>query len=165
MWRDGPSGSRVPQKQRIRRSREQRGAQGNGKGIWQVDDEDAQGDFDWDQPEKEKPTNKKANVADQDGYQVVKRNRTLGSYMPEIFAADRFTDRQVKVGQTLSGSSGSRIKVSSTCSALSACTSRSLGLRSRFTACEKDYIGKGVLEKCRNHVLKERRSTQEQSTR
>ncbi len=52
---------------------------------------------------------------DQDGYHFVTRNRTLGNYMPEIFAVDRFTDRGVKIDQTLSGSSGSRIKVSSTC--------------------------------------------------
>ena len=48
---------------------------------------------------------------DQDGYQVVKRRRASGNYMPEIFAVDRFTDREVKIGQTLLGSMGSRVRL------------------------------------------------------
>ncbi len=28
------------------------------------------------------------NIVDQDGYQVVKRSRTLGHYIPKIFAVD-----------------------------------------------------------------------------
>ena len=64
-----------------------------GKGIWQVDGEEPQGDWKWDQ-EEEKPGsvhsvgNEKVNIIDQDGYELVKRPRRLGQFMAEIFAVE-----------------------------------------------------------------------------
>ena len=53
-----------------------------GKGIWQVDGKEPQGDWKWDQ-EEEKPGSihsvgkEKVNIIDQDGYELVKRPRKL----------------------------------------------------------------------------------------
>ncbi len=133
--RDGQSGPRAPEEQmslgqgRIRRNREQ--GRIRRKGIWQVDGDDAEGDFDRSQPGEEKPASKAANVFDQDGYQVVKMHRVSGNCTPEIFAVGRLTDRGVKPH---SGSIGSRTKATSgTCSSLPTCTSRSSGFRFRIT--------------------------------
>ena len=44
---------------------------------------------------------------DQDGYQVVKRSKTLGHYMPEIFAVDAAPMRvRIKDGTTKNNHSG-----------------------------------------------------------
>ncbi len=52
--------------------------------IWQVDGEDAQGDWQWDQREEEKPNkHEEVNIIDQDGYQIVNKSRRLGQQMPE----------------------------------------------------------------------------------
>jgi hypothetical protein len=84
--------------------------------------------------------------------------------MPEIFAVDQFTDKEVNMGQTPSGSIGSRIKASGTCSSVSAPIVRSLGLCSGFTICARDHEGicnsgslgsrsEEKLEKYRGHFL------------
>ncbi len=39
---------------------------GKGKGIWQVDGDEAQGDFDWNQQAEEQPC-QETHVVDQDG--------------------------------------------------------------------------------------------------
>jgi hypothetical protein len=135
-----------------RGTRSKGGYVGEGKGIWQVDADDAQGYFDWSQPEEEKPTSNEANVGDQDGHQAVKRNRVLGNYTPDIFTLDRLTDRKVEIGQILTGSTGSRIKASSTCcSSVSACITGSVGL------CSARRIMKGDVSQ--DHWVHRGRST------
>ncbi len=61
-------------------------------GVWQVDGEEPQGDWKWDQ-EEEKPGGirsvgkEKVNIIDEDGYELVKRHGKLGQRMAaEIFA-------------------------------------------------------------------------------
>ena len=61
-------------------------------------------DFGWNQ-QAEDQSGKEANVVDQDGYQVVKRSRVLGNFVPEISVVDRFANTGFK---TISGSMGSR---------------------------------------------------------
>ncbi len=78
------------------------GFKGNGKGIWQVDGDEAQGDFNWNQQAEEQPR-KETSVVGQDGNQVVKRSRALGNFMPGIFAVGEITKRGSK---TVSGSAG-----------------------------------------------------------
>ena len=67
--------------------------------MWAVDGEKAAGEWDWQQqPDEEKPegsinsvekTKETINI-DEDGYETVRRprQRTLGQYMPEIFAVE-----------------------------------------------------------------------------
>ncbi len=62
-----------------------------GKGIWQVDGEDNQGDYERNQPEQKQGssgsvTKEKAKIIDEVGYELIKRPRRLGQYTPEIFA-------------------------------------------------------------------------------
>ena len=60
-----------------------------GKGIWQVDGDDVQEDWRWDQPEEERPSKREeVSIIDQDGYELMKRPRRLAQFMPEIFAVD-----------------------------------------------------------------------------
>ncbi len=51
-----------------------------------------QGRFEWNQ-QAEKQPREETNVVDQDGYQIAKRSRVLGNFMPEIFYVDRFDSR------------------------------------------------------------------------
>ncbi len=67
-----------------------RGIKGKGKGIWQVDGGEAQGDFDWKQQAEDLP-GKEVSVVDQDGLQVVERSRMLVNFTPDIFAVDKLT--------------------------------------------------------------------------
>ena len=65
--------------------------------MWAVDGEGA-GDWSWQQPEEEKPEGSIESVeksketinADEDGYETVRRprQRTIGQFMPEIFAVE-----------------------------------------------------------------------------
>ncbi len=112
-------------KGRYKGTRSKGGYKGRGQGIWQVDGEYAHGNCDGNQLEEEKPASKEANVVDPDGYQVVRRNRVLGNYMPEIFAVGRFIDRELEIVQILLGSTGSRIKAPVASSSLSARTTSS----------------------------------------
>ncbi len=61
-----------------------------GKGIWQVDGKENQGDHEWNQQEEEKPGRIEAvtKVTDKDGLECVKRPRRLGQHMPAGFAVD-----------------------------------------------------------------------------
>ncbi len=70
---------------------------GKGKGVWQVDRDEAHGGFEWDpqaedQPRKEaNVVDQEAHVVDQEGHQVTIRSRVLGNFTPEIFAVDQLT--------------------------------------------------------------------------
>ena len=74
-----------------------KGAWSWGKGVWAVDGEEA-GDWKWEQPEEEKPGGSIGSVGrdteriniDEEGYETVRRprQRTLGQYLPEIFAVE-----------------------------------------------------------------------------
>ena len=75
-----------------------KGAWSWGKGVWAVDGEEA-GDWKWEQPDEEKPAGSIASVGrdtterihvDEEGYETIRRprQRTLGQYLPEIFAVE-----------------------------------------------------------------------------
>ncbi len=60
-----------------------------GQGIWRVDGDDVQGDWQWDQPEEESPSKREeVNITGKDGYETPKRLRIFAHFMPEIFAVD-----------------------------------------------------------------------------
>ncbi len=65
---------------------EGKGKGARGEGIWQGNGDDVQGDWQWNQPEEEKPTREAVNIIDQDGYDLVKRPRRCAQQIPEIFA-------------------------------------------------------------------------------
>ncbi len=71
-----------------------------GKGIWQVDGDDARGDFDRGQPAEERlgsagsvTKEDTRSIADPGGCELAKKLRRLGNYTAEIFAVDMFASR------------------------------------------------------------------------
>ncbi len=78
------------------------GLKGKGKGTWQIDGDEAPGDFDWSHPAKEQP-HKETTVVDQEGFQVVNRSHVSGNFMPDIFVVDRVTSRGTKTIPRIAG--------------------------------------------------------------
>ncbi len=61
--------------------------------MWEVDGEETQGDWKWDQREEEKPSTQAVgkeavNIIDQDGCEMVTKHTKLGQHMAEFFAVD-----------------------------------------------------------------------------
>ncbi len=69
--------------------------------IFQVDRDDVQGYFEWNQPEEEKPS--KEITIDQDGYELVKRPKIFAHFLPDIYSVDADIDKDSSTTPIASG--------------------------------------------------------------
>ena len=159
-----PQGQRRRKVQRERRGlqRQRQAAWSWGKSVWAVDGEEA-GDWKWEQPDEEKPAGSIASVGrdtterinvDEEGYETIRRprQRTLGQYLPEIFAveAEKLGDRS-KEELSKSKWEQSKTKFSGSGCVKKACNHQGCGEKVRSSMKEIGSVEK-VIQKTKGEV-------------